>query len=201
MRILLLGASGTIGSAVATAFNGGHTIIRAGRSGADVQVEMADPASIRAMYQQIGSVDAVVSCAGQARFKPLAELGAADFAFCYANKLMGQINLVRLGIPHVSDGGCFVLTSGVLAEEPIPGSAAIAMVNAGLHGFARAAALELPRALRIVVVSPPWVDVTLQKYGMEPVGGYPAATVARAYCHATLESLETGITIDARDFA
>jgi NAD(P)-dependent dehydrogenase (short-subunit alcohol dehydrogenase family) len=113
---------------------------------------------------------------------------------------MGQVNLVRFGMDSVADGGSFTLTSGVLAQEPMPGAAAISLVNAGLEGFARSAALDLPRKQRINVVSPPWVSETLQAMGQDPKGGLPAAVVAKAYL-VTVEGKETGKVIDARRVA
>jgi NAD(P)-dependent dehydrogenase (short-subunit alcohol dehydrogenase family) len=108
------------------------------------------------------------------------------------------VNLVRVGVAAVTDRGSFTLTSGVLSQSPIPGSAAISLVNAGLEGFVRAAALELPRGIRINVVSPPWVTETLQAMNMDPSPGTPAAVVARAYVRS-LEGSGTGLTLDARD--
>jgi len=142
----------------------------------------------------VGRVDAVVSAAGDARFKPLAQLTDDDFAFSLDNKLMGQVNLVRYGIDSVNDGGSFTLTSGVLAQQPMPGSAAISLVNAGIEGFARAAALELPRGQRINVVSPPWVAETLAAMGQDPSNGLPASVVAKAYVRS-IEGSETGSVI------
>src|SRR5437879_7764576 len=92
---------------------------------------------------------------------------------------MGQVNLVRYGLGSVVDGGSITITNGVLAQQPSRGSAAISLVNAGLEGFARAAALEAPRGIRINVVSPPWVTETLQALGMPPHGGLPAAPGAQ----------------------
>src|SRR5256886_12648606 len=132
--------------------------------------------------------------AGQARFKPLDELSDADFHFSIDNKLMGQVNLVRYGLGSIVDGGSITITSGVLAQQPSRGSAAISLVNAGLEGFARAAALEAPRGIRINVVSPPWVTETLQALGMPLQGGLPAATVAQAYV-ACVEGTATGQVI------
>jgi NAD(P)-dependent dehydrogenase (short-subunit alcohol dehydrogenase family) len=181
MRILVIGATGTIGRAVVAALTPAHEVIQASRHKSSLPVDIADRESIRAMYQRAGQVDAVVSAAGAAKFKPLDQLSDEDFAFCLSNKLMGQVNLVRYGIAHVRDGGSFTLTSGILAHKPMAGSAAISLVNAGLEGFARAAALEAPRRIRVNVVSPPWIDETLEALGMDPSGGLPAATVARAY--------------------
>ena len=113
---------------------------------------------------------------------------------------MGQVNVVRLGMKHVSDGGSFTLTSGVLAWEPMPGGAAISPVNAAVEAFARAAALELPRGVRVNVVSPPWVSETLRSMGQNPSDGMPAEQVARAYVQA-VEGTQNGATLDARTFA
>ena len=145
------------------------------------------------MYQALGKVDAVISTTGQARFKPLSELSDEDFTFSLANKLMGQVNLVRFGFEHLRDNGVFVLTSGVLARSPMPGSGAVSLVNAGLEGFARAAALEAPRGIRVNVVSPPWVTETLIAYGMDPSIGLPAKTVAKTYVQAVEGNLSATV--------
>jgi NAD(P)-dependent dehydrogenase (short-subunit alcohol dehydrogenase family) len=140
----------------------------------------------------------VVCVAGDARFGALAGLSDDDFALGIKSKLMGQVNLVRLGIEALNDGGSFTLTSGILAHLPMPGSAAISMVNAALEAFARAAALELPRKLRINVVSPGWVRETLEKMGMDPSPGQPAESVAKSYV-AAVEGRQNGETLLTRD--
>ncbi|MDA1183311.1 MAG: short chain dehydrogenase [Acidobacteria bacterium] len=195
MRILLVGASGTIGSAVAAALGGRNELILASVQKSAEQVDIADPSSIRALFARVGRVDAVVSAAGRAAFKPLTELGDEDFDLSLSNKLMGQVNLVRLGLASVADGGSFTLTAGYLARHPMPGSGAVSLVNAGLEGFGRAAALEAPRGIRVNVVSPPWVTETLVKLGRPPDGGLAAATVAQAYV-SSVEGTITGQVID-----
>lgn len=194
MRIILIGGSGTIGSAVYRLLAKEHEVVRASRNGSELQVEMSSSASIRKMYEQAGRIDAVISAAGQARFGPLEELSEEDFSFCLENKLMGQVNLVRIGAEVMEAGGCFVLTSGILSQKPMVGSSAISLVNAGLEGFVRAAALELPRGIRIKVVSPPWVRETLEKMGKDPDAGMPAAEVALAY-RQCLEGATSGEVI------
>ncbi len=81
--------------------------------------------------------------------------------------------------------------------HPMPGSASVSLVNAGLEGFVRAAALEMPRRLRINAVSPPWVKETLVKFGMDPGSGLTAADVAKAYV-AAIEGLHQGKVLDPR---
>ena len=181
MRILLIGGTGTIGKAIYDLLSTTHEVVRASRNGEELTVDISSPESIQQMYAKAGRFDALISAAGAARFAPLAKLSEEDFSFCLANKLMGQVNLVRLGAETIADGGSFTLTSGILAQYPMPGSAAISLVNAGLEGFARAAALELPRGVRINVVSPPWVRETLEAMGRDPLPGMPAAKVAQAY--------------------
>lgn len=195
MRILVVGASGTIGRAVVAALSTHHEVVEASHRSTPLTVDISLPASIRAMYNAVRMVDAVVSAAGQAKFAPLTGLSDEDFAFSIGNKLMGQVNLVRHGLEHVRDGGVFVLTSGVLAHAPMPGSAAISLVNAGLEGFVRAAALEAPRGIRVNIVSPPWVTETLAALGMDQSIGLPAVTVAKAYVRA-VEGKETGTVIE-----
>jgi NAD(P)-dependent dehydrogenase (short-subunit alcohol dehydrogenase family) len=195
MRILVIGAGGTIGRAIVAALSVGNEVVSVSRQSAGVMVDIADPASIRAMYRSVGKLDAVVSAAGQAKFAPLAKLSDADFRFCIDNKLMGQVNLVRFGLEHLADRGSFTLTTGVLAHSPMPGSAAISMVNAGIEGFVRAAALEAPRGIRVNAVSPPWVTETLLALKMDPSLGLPAAVVARSYVQSVMGG-ETGVTLE-----
>jgi len=184
MKILVIGATGTIGKEVVAAFSKGNEIIGVSFKSTPITVDISNIDSIKKMYASAGKVDAVISAAGNARFKPLDQLTDDDFLFSIQNKLMGQVNLVRYGWDHVNDGGSFTLTSGVLAQKPMQGSGAVSLVNAGLEGFARAAANEAPRGIRVNVVSPPWVTETLIAYGMDPSGGMPAREVARAYVDA-----------------
>ena len=191
MRILIVGATGTIGRAIVSALSTGNEVISASLQRAALKVDVANPASIQRMYGSLGKLDAVVCAAGQAKFAPLDQLSDADFRFCLDNKLMGQVNIVRYGFEHMEDGGSFTLTTGILAQAPMPGSAAISLVNAGLEGFVRAAALEAPRKIRVNAVSPPWVTETLQALKMDTSPGLPAAVVARAYLRS-VNGTDTG---------
>ncbi len=191
MRILIIGAHGTIGREIVNAL-AEHEIIRASRTDADVSVDITDPASIHAMYGKVGKLDAVISAAGGGAWKPLADLTDSDFAMSLGYKLMGQANVIRYGFEHVRDGGSITVTSGILARSPMVNSAAISMVNSGLEGFTRAAALEAPRGIRVNVVSPPWVTETLIAMGAQDLShGLPAATVAKAYVRSVTGN-ETG---------
>jgi len=197
MKIIVIGATGTIGAEVAKALSARmHEVIGSSRNG-EVKVCLEDAVSIKAMFEMIRGVDAVTCCAGNAAFRPFAELTDADYDLGLRSKLMGQVSLARIAKDYLNDGGSITLTSGVLAMHPMPGSASVSMVNAGLEGFVRAAALEMPRKLRINAVSPPWVKETLVKFGMDPGSGLAAADVAKAYV-AAIEGLHQGKVLDPR---
>jgi len=183
LKSLVIGATGKIGGAVSEALGGRHEVVRASRSRSALSVDLAEPDSIRALYAEVGRVDAVVCAAGRGAFGPLLALTDAELAFSLSNKLMGQVNLVRFGVEAVANGGSSTLTSGRLSRHPVPGGAAISMANAALEGFVRAAALELPRGIRINVVAPGPVR--------EPV----PAEVAQTYLDA-VEGIVTGQVLD-----
>ena len=200
MRVIVIGGTGTIGSAVVKALAAKHDVVTVGHTKGAFQVDLASPDSITRFFKAIGTCDAVVSTAGIAKFASLDELSYEDYFVGLNNKLMGQVNLVRIGKPFVTDQGSFTLTGGILSQEPIKGSASISMVNAGLEGFVRAAAIDLPRSLRVNIVSPPWVTETLIARGMDPSIGLPADRVAQTYL-ASLKGTMTGQVLDPRKIA
>jgi len=196
MKVIVIGATGTIGSAVVRAIVDRHEVIPASFSKSAVKVDISDKASLAKMFETTGRVDGVICAAGLAKFGPMNSLTDEDFVFCLENKLMGQVNLVRVGAEYVNDKGFITLTSGILSRQPMNGSTAISLVNAALEGFGRAAALEMERGIRINVVSPNWVVDTLRAYNMDPSIGTPVEVVAQAYVR-TLEGTMTGEVIDA----
>ncbi len=196
MKIVVIGATGTIGKAVADALaKRGHEVMRASRK-STVRVDIEDTATLNALFEGRKDIDAVVSCAGGAGWGPLGSLTDADFALSLRYKLMGQVNVVRFAKDKVKEGGSITVTSGILATKPMPGSAAVSLVNAGLEGFVRAAGLEMPRGVRVNVVSPPWVKETLQAMKMDDSRGLPAVEVAKAYV-AAVEGKANGEVIEA----
>jgi len=193
MRVLLVGASGTIGRAVAAELSQRHEIIAAGRSSGDLRLDMTDGDSIRAAFEKLGTVDALVSAAGGVKFAPFADMEAADYAIGLKDKLMGQVNLVLIGRRYLADGGSFTLTTGVLDRDPIRMGSSASMVNGAINAFVPAAAIEMPRGLRINAVSPGVIAEAMKDYapffrGFEPV---PAARAALAYAKS-VEGAQTG---------
>ena len=200
MKILVIGATGTIGKKVVEALEqNNHEVVSAGHKEGDVTVDLGSKDSIGAMFQQVGQVDAVISTAGVAGFAALKDLGDSDFELALNNKLMGQVNLVRLGADHVSAGGSITLTSGMLAQNPMPGSSVISMANGGLESFAKAAALELGAKVRVNVVSPVFVKETMEMMGMDSAQGLSATDTAKAYV-AAIETDQSGQVLDVTDY-
>jgi NAD(P)-dependent dehydrogenase (short-subunit alcohol dehydrogenase family) len=174
MRILIIGSEGTVGKCAVTALKPRHEIVRGGRKSGDVTVDLTKPDSIAAMYKAAGKIDAVVACTGHAHFGPLATMTTEQFMVGVNDKLMGQVNLVLQGIAHVNDSGSFTLTSGILDRDPIRKGVNASTVNAALAGFVMAAAIEMPRGIRINVVSPGLLQDSVAKYdgffpGHDPV--------------------------------
>ena len=196
MRILIAGASGTVGQAAVKELSRRHEIVTAGRASGDVTVDLMAEDSVRAMYQKVGKVDAVVAAAGHTHFGPLTKMTGEQFRKGLNDKLMGQINLVLLGFDHVNDGGSFTLTSGVLDRDPVRAGANSAAVNGAIGAFVKAAAIEMPRGIRINAVSPGLLEESVKKYdgyfpGHEPVS---SARVGLAFAKS-VEGALTGQVI------
>jgi NAD(P)-dependent dehydrogenase (short-subunit alcohol dehydrogenase family) len=181
MRVLVVGASGVLGQSVVAALDG-HEIVAASRAGRH-RVDVKDPASIAALYAEVGTVDAVVCAAGVTPFNVFPSLALADYRAGLEDKLLGQIELVRQGVNHVADGGSFTLVSGVLSADPIATGAVASTVNGAVDAFVLAASISLPRGLRINAVSATAFSETWASYaeffpGFLPV---PVSDVARAF--------------------
>ena len=178
MRILIVGGSGTVGQAAAKELAKRHEIVRAGRSSGDLTVDVMNDDSVKAMYAKLGQVDAIVTCVGHAHFGPVATMSPEQFRKGLNDKLMGQVNLVLLGMNNVNDNGSFTLTSGILDRDPVRQGANAAAVNGAIGGFVKGAAIEMPRGIRINAVSPGLLEESAVKYdGFFP--GHETVSAAR----------------------
>ena len=193
MKIIVVGGTGTIGDAVVKELSKRHEIVVAGHSHGDVQVDIKDIKSIQRMYESVGKFDALVSTAGKVHFADFTDMGPEHYMIGINDKLMGQVNLVLAGLNYINDHGSFTLTSGILSQDPIRFGTSASMVNGALDSFAIAAAVEMPRSVRINIVSPTVVSESMPKFseffhGFEPV---TVARVALAYSKS-VEGVQTG---------
>ncbi len=173
MKIIVIGASGTIGRAVSEELGQRHDVIRVGRTRGDYQVDITSQGSVEALFAQTGEVDAIVSTTGNLHFGPLSTMTDSQFNLGLQDKLLGQIRLALIGQHFLRDGGSITLVSGIVAQEPIAQGVNATTVNAGLEGFVRAAACELPRGLRINLISPTVLSESLAPTATFP--GLPAS--------------------------
>lgn len=193
MKIIVIGAAGTIGKAVVTELAQRHEVIRVGRTSGDVQADVTDIGGVHALFDKVGKVDAVVMAAGSLHFGPLSEMTPELFGIGLQDKLMGQVNVVLAGQQYLNDGGSFTLISGIVGSEPIRFGANATTVNAAIEGFARAAAIELPRGIRINAINATLLTESVEAYGPYFRGfeTVPASRVALAYSRS-VEGAQTG---------
>ena len=196
MKVLVIGGTGTVGKAVVERLQKHHNVVTVGYRDGDYQVDIASKESIQGLFNNVGNVDAIICTTGLANFGTFNELTDEDYALALHNKLMGQVNVVRIGQRYVTPGGSITITIGVLAHEPIPGSTVISLANGGLEGFIRAASLEL-QGIRVNAVSPPFVKETMEMMGMDSSAGMPVADLAQTY-QTVLEGKFHGEILDAR---
>ena len=199
MRIIVVGAAGDIGHAACKELAQRHEIVAVGRSGGDYQVDVGDIKAVKSLYETVGDFDAVVSCAGDATFAPLAELDQENFMLGLRQKVMGQVNLVLAGLDVIADGGSFTLTSGVLDRDPIRMGANAATANGALAAFVKSAAIEMVRGVRVNVVSPGMLDVSAPRYGAWFQGHKPVSShdVGLAYAKCVEGALTGQVVIVA----
>jgi len=186
MKFLVVGSTGLIGSYVAKTLSKHGTVIGVSRT-TQISVDVKDPASIKAMYEKVGKVDAVASCIGKVAFKPVAELTYEDYLMGLKDKALGQVELVRAGIDFLKDAGSFTLMTGVLARDPIPSGSVAALANGAIESFTLAAAIDLPRGIRINTVSPNvLVEATSYHASFPGFHQVTAQSVADAYVKSIL---------------
>ena len=187
MKIIIVGATGTIGKHITAALEKDHEVIKAGSKSGDIQVDISKPESIEKFFEQTGKFDALVSATGSAHFGPLATMKDADFRKGIDSKLMGQINLVLIGQHYVNPKGSFTLTSGILSDDPIVLGANLSAVNGAINGFVTSAAVELENDVRINAVSPGVFEESPEYFPYFP-GHIPVAMdkVTQAYIKSVL---------------
>ncbi|HEH9419659.1 TPA: short chain dehydrogenase [Aeromonas sobria] len=182
--VILIGAQGKMGQAALSGL-GKHQVITASRSGegCDFQVDITSRESIERLYQNVGSFDAVVNTAGYCEYAPFGEMSDEQWQTTIQSKLMGQINLVNVGLNYINQGGSFTLISGILNIKPIPLAIADATTSGAIDTFVQCVAHELPRGIRINVVNPTVLEEAWDVYG-EMMPGFqpvPGALVGKAF--------------------
>lgn len=135
---------------------GDHKVITASRSGkgTDYQVDITSHESLRALFKNVGAFDAVVNAVGHCEYANFVDMTAEQWELTVQSKMLGQINVVKIGLEYINDRGSFTLISGIHNVKPIPGSIADATTSGAIDTFVQCVANELPRGIRINVVNP-----------------------------------------------
>jgi NAD(P)-dependent dehydrogenase (short-subunit alcohol dehydrogenase family) len=193
MKIIIFGGTGVIGKAVAQELSQRHKIITVGKTTGDYQCDLTDKNQIVQLFKKVGEFDAVISTTGHVHFADFEKMTSELYEIGLQDKLMGQVNLVLIGREYINDKGSFTLTSGILSHDPIRSGTSASMVNGALESFVQAAAIEMPRGLRINIVSPTVILESMPQYapffrGYEPI---PASRAALAYSK-NAEGIQTG---------
>ncbi len=193
MRIIVVGGTGTIGKAVVAELSLRHEVVIAGHTHGEKKIDITSKQSINDFYQAVGKFDALIATTGTVIFANLINMDADKYLVGLNSKLMGQVNLVLLGLNYIHDNGSFTLTSGILSHDPIVTGSSASMVNGALESFVKAAAIELPRSIRINCVSPTVITESLPNYAPYFRGfrSVSAATAAKAYSKS-VEGRQTG---------
>lgn len=190
MKIVIVGGAGTIGQVLVRHLAQEHDVLTAGRNSGDLNLDLTQPDSIKNLFEQVTEIDAVICCAGEAKWAPCHELAEDDFYVGIRSKLMGQVNLVTIGAGLVQPGTSFTFTTGILGDDPVQQTASAAMVNGGLNSFVQAAALDYGQQIRVNVVSPGLVEDAAEKYRDYFPGHVPVSMdrVIKAYERSLLGS-------------
>lgn len=168
MKIIIVGASGTMGKYLTVAFKKEHEVITAASKGCDVQVDITSTSSIENMYHQVGAFDALISTAGPTYVGPWKKLTDKEFRQGVEGKMMGQINLVLIGQHYINPKGSFTLITGALSHDPQRNFANASAANGAVEGFVRGAAIELENGIRINAVSPTVIENSPQYFPFFP---------------------------------
>lgn len=193
MKIVIVGATGTIGKRVTEFLAEGHEVITVGKRTGQYQADITDPKSIKSLFEKIGKFDALVAAVGDVAFVPFKDLTADHWEVGIRSKFLGQVNLVQIGKDYINDGGSFTLTSGVLSSTFIAAGTSATSINRAVEGFAQAAAAEIGRGIRINAVSPDMLEDSKEAYGPFFPGHYGVMScrVAQAYKKSVL-GIESG---------
>lgn len=181
MKIIIVGASGTMGKYLTNAFQQEHEIITVGSKSGDFHIDITSPEAIENLFKKVGTFDALISTAGPTFVGPWSQLNDKQFRKGVDGKMMGQINLVLIGQHYINENGSFTLITGALTHEPQRNFANASAANGAVEGFVRAAAIELKRGIRINAVSPTVIEDSPQYFSYFP-GEIPTTMKQLEYC-------------------
>lgn len=127
-------------------------------------LDITDPASIDAVMDELGDVDAVVCTPAINVRKPLLDISGEEFDRVIGLNLKGSFHVMKAAGRRMAERGkgSIVLFSSIRSQVVEPGQGVYAATKAGTLQMARALAAELgPRNVRVNAVAPGVVETPL----------------------------------------
>lgn len=174
-RIVIIGGSSGIGLATAKmAAAEGAKVIIAGRTESKLKVakteigngvntytvDLTEEASIRDLFERVGSFDHLVITGPAPQFGHFLELNIEEVRQEFEGKFWGQYRAAWYAAKSISQSGSIVFMSGAYSARPVPGASSLAAVQAGIEGLARGLAIDLS-PVRVNVISPGLTDTPI----------------------------------------
>ena len=173
MKILIIGSAGTIGKRVSNHLKSkGHKIIGAGRTSSP-SIDIASVESMESFFSKNDNFDAAICIAGQAKWAEMDLMTEEDYYIGIRSKLMGQVNLARIARKYLTPKGSITLSTGILADKPVPLTTSAAMVNGAIHSFVLAAQTENKGDYRLNAVALGLVEDSYETYKLFFSGHIP----------------------------
>lgn len=199
MKILVIGGTGTLGSAVVSLLKKEHEVITVGLNNGDYQVNIEDKSSLEDLFKTVGEVDGIISTCGDGRMAPFQTQSDGDIDLAINSKLKGQIDIIRLGVHYVKEKGFIIITTGTASNNYMPGASSITMANNGLEGYVKALSVEPFNGIRINVVSPYFIKETCEMLNFDIPNAVSAANTASVY-KMVMDSNKSGIIADVPEY-
>ena len=205
-HILVVGATGGLGAAIARRLaESGALLSLSGRStdrlaelaaelsdrvigtsSADVAIPDVPDQLVRSAHASLGRLDGVVYAAGVVAFGEVVDLDDEVLDQLVLVNLLAPIRLTRAAARVLPAGGFVATLSAVVAEQPQKGMAAYSATKAGLTAFDRAVAAELRRRqIRVIDIRPTHTETGLASRPIAgqsprlPTGGSPTSVADR----------------------
>jgi cyclic-di-GMP-binding biofilm dispersal mediator protein len=179
MHIVVVGASGVLGSKVAAELSqGGAQVSAIVRDAARINsaaisrtatADITDSATLRAAFETLAPFDGVVNAAGVVAFGNITELDDQTLSQLFATNAIAPMVMLRESAPHIRQGGFFLNISSVVAQQPMAGMAAYSSSKAAVWGAMIAATRELRRQqIDVIDARPPHTETGL---ATRPISG------------------------------
>lgn len=205
MSVLVLGATGGLGGAVAVemARRGARLTLVGRRVDAlwalpvegsrhvlDLRSPEACAAAVAAAVAAHGRLDVVINAVGVVAFGPVDELSIDTMEELFLTNTFIPIMIARAALPVLQPGGVLMNVSGIVAESNLAGMAAYGASKAAVRSFDQALGREARRrSIRVIDARPPHTETGLADRAIQgtaprfPTGLSPA-DVASVLCTA-----------------